>query len=284
MSEELYALYDKTILTGYINYLIKNELGFICTNPENFPKLKEEWDYPGLISNAIIESDADSSHDFASILLELEYLGCRFLELRFYDLLTPCKLKELLELISVSKLRSVVLLIRHDEHWTLTEYVSIADQNPRISKILVHGAGKSIQGFHSKLHIIEEEIIDNSGCGVVSSSYFSCNPFLFMEAKLYNTCLNRKISIGVSGEIKNCPSMPSIYGNTKEMKLKEALSNSSFKKFWSINKDQVEICKDCEFRYICTDCRAFISNKDDIFSKPLKCSYNPYLGRWEDSK
>jgi len=39
--------------------------------------------------------------------------------------------------------------------------------------------------------------------------------------------------------------------------------------------------KDCEFRYICTDCRVFIQEDTDILSKPLKCKYNPYEATWE---
>ncbi|HLT42986.1 MAG TPA: hypothetical protein VKZ95_09805, partial [Sphingobacteriaceae bacterium] len=43
----------------------------------------------------------------------------------------------------------------------------------------------------------------------------------------------------------------------------------------------VDVCKDCEFRYICQDCRAYLKNSDDLYSKPLKCTYNPYEGVWE---
>ena len=55
-----------------------------------------------------------------------------------------------------------------------------------------------------------------------------------------------------------------------------------FKKYWFINKDQIAVCKDCEFRYICTDCRAYIENPEDMYSKPLKCAYNPYTSEWEE--
>ena len=40
--------------------------------------------------------------------------------------------------------------------------------------------------------------------------------------------------------------------------------------------------KDCEFRYICTDCRVFIQEDANILSKPLKCNYNPYTALWEN--
>ena len=72
------------------------------------------------------------------------------------------------------------------------------------------------------------------------------------------------------------------FGNINTTKLIDALSRPGFKKYWNITKDQISICKDCEFRHVCTDCRAYIENPDDIYSKPLKCGYNPYTCEWEE--
>ena len=72
------------------------------------------------------------------------------------------------------------------------------------------------------------------------------------------------------------------YGNIKDTTLQDALAHPDFKKYWFVNKDQISVCKDCEFRYICTDCRAYIENPEDMYSKPLKCGYNPYTCEWEE--
>ena len=60
------------------------------------------------------------------------------------------------------------------------------------------------------------------------------------------------------------------------MKLDDVCKMDEFRMLWNINKDKIDVCKDCEFRYICTDCRAYIKDKRDIYSKPLKCNYDPY--------
>jgi len=70
------------------------------------------------------------------------------------------------------------------------------------------------------------------------------------------------------------------YGNIEKLSLKEVSLREDFQKIWSINKDQIEICRDCEFRHICTDCRAFLKDSNNTYSKPLKCSYNPYTSKW----
>ena len=76
------------------------------------------------------------------------------------------------------------------------------------------------------------------------------------------------------------------FGNISNKSLEDALANPGFRKYWNLTKDKVGVCRDCEFRYICTDCRAFTENNHknseglDI-SKPLKCGYDPYTGKWE---
>jgi SPASM domain peptide maturase of grasp-with-spasm system len=96
------------------------------------------------------------------------------------------------------------------------------------------------------------------------------------------SCLNREISIDADGNIKNCPSMKESFGNIRDTTLAEAIEKPGFKKYWDINKDKIHVCKDCEFRYICTDCRAYVEDTEDILSKPLKCGYNPYTGEWSE--
>lgn len=62
------------------------------------------------------------------------------------------------------------------------------------------------------------------------------------------------------------------------------ITNNNFKQLWGIKKDEIKVCQDCEFRHMCTDCRAYIENPNDIYSKPLKCGYNPYRCEWDNWK
>ena len=45
--------------------------------------------------------------------------------------------------------------------------------------------------------------------------------------------------------------------------------------------DNIEICKDCEFRYLCFNCPEYNYIKtNDLYKKNPSCSYNPYSGKW----
>lgn len=65
------------------------------------------------------------------------------------------------------------------------------------------------------------------------------------------------------------------------MNLKEVMQSQEFQKLWHIKKDDIKVCQDCEFRYMCMDCRAFIKDPKDIYSQPAKCPYNPYIAKWK---
>jgi SPASM domain peptide maturase of grasp-with-spasm system len=111
---------------------------------------------------------------------------------------------------------------------------------------------------------------------------FSVDKDLFMETHFHNVCLNRKLCIDHKGNIKNCLSMDQIFGNIFEDDVEQIVNSPDFQKLWHIKKDEIDVCKDCEFRYICTDCRCFIKDSNNIYSQPAKCGYNPYIAKWQN--
>ena len=118
-------------------------------------------------------------------------------------------------------------------------------------------------------------------CGFIHPDLFVVNLPFYTESIKYNTCLNRKVSIDSNGNIKHCPAMNKSAGNINDDSIKKLIENEGFKEIWYIVKDRIDICKDCEFRYICTDCRCFIKDPDNICSQPAKCTYNPYIAKWD---
>lgn len=121
-----------------------------------------------------------------------------------------------------------------------------------------------------------------SHCGNISPNYFEANMDHFKNRKV-NNCLHGKISVSKEGEIKNCPSTKDIYGHIDLNTLRDVVKTKNIKKLWNISKDDINGCKDCEFRYICLDCRAYTEN-DNKYSKPKKCDYDPYTNKWKNEK
>lgn len=275
---------DEEVIDEYFEFLVEQEYGFWCDDPTLFPDLDLTWESPELITNALIDVDEHSEHNFPSIYQQLDDLGCKALQLRFFSTTTVDSLRQILEGTRHGRLRSIELLFPYHPDLTRDVLSELCYEHPRVSYISVHSAPEDdflvVEGSDVPIHYRKRVVDGPHCCGEVHPGYFIPNIELFTEAQHFNTCLNRKISIDTRGEIKNCPALPLSFGNVSEVSLHSIIARQKFRDLWNINKDQIEVCKDCEFRYICTDCRAYLSRPDDLYSKPSKCTYDPYTAEW----
>ena len=53
------------------------------------------------------------------------------------------------------------------------------------------------------------------------------------------------------------------------------------KSIQELNKDHIDVCCCCEYRYACFDCRPD-SLSGELLEKPWYCTYDPLLGKWQD--
>jgi radical SAM protein with 4Fe4S-binding SPASM domain len=116
---------------------------------------------------------------------------------------------------------------------------------------------------------------------------FYTNEYLFTLSQKYHSCLMGKLAVTASGDV-----IPCIFarnqqcGNILTSSLQEILNGQKLQQCWYTTKDMVEKCKDCEYRYACTDCRPLAQGSDSAkrwLACSVGCSYNPYTGIWEDA-
>ncbi|THF51796.1 grasp-with-spasm system SPASM domain peptide maturase [Flavobacterium supellecticarium] len=277
------------IFEEYLELLHKNEVIFPCTKSEiaRFPVMDLEFDYPAIVSNMIIDFSKNSDHDFGLLLTKfIKPLNCRHIQVRFFDATSFNRINEIVQKVNNSFMRTIDFVIKRDFEISST-FLHWVSENKKIRSITIHSCDKTKIISEGKdgfgVVICTKQKIDSSiHCGIISPNLFNITIETFSESQNYNTCLNRKLAIASNGTIKNCPSMKEAFGNSKTTKLEEIIGNKEFKKYWNITKDQIEVCKDCEFRHICTDCRAYVENPQNRYSKPLKCGYNPYTATWEE--
>jgi radical SAM protein with 4Fe4S-binding SPASM domain len=101
--------------------------------------------------------------------------------------------------------------------------------------------------------------------------------FKFFYTKYFNPCLGHKVAIDTDGEIKCCLWSDDILGNIETDDLKDMIIRGIFDFYWEFTKNKIEICKDCELRYICDECRVYALKKTGcINAKPDYCDYDPY--------
>jgi SPASM domain peptide maturase of grasp-with-spasm system len=285
---------ERDFVVKFINLLYENEFISFQEYPSIFPQLNEHWEWHSRIQNAIIDVK-EKNHDYERIFDELDDLGCEFVQLRFFS--NNISLLELKKIISFAKnksIESVEVILKYDSSISDNEYISFIENEPIIVNFILHsspleriikinfGLDESMKLVFRNINLVSRVIDSELHCGIISLKNLTPpSTATFLENKIRNGCLNGKVSIDCRGEIKNCPSMKYSYGNINETKLKTAVSNSIFQDYELINKDQIKVCKDCEFRFVCSDCRAYLEDPKDNYSKPLKCGFDPYSSEWK---
>jgi SPASM domain peptide maturase of grasp-with-spasm system len=288
-----YTSENHHVIDEYFDFLYKNDYIFNVSPDEYkaFPKIDLVWMRPEIITNAIFDIGLNtiSNVDFCKVSEDLDLLGCKAIQFRFFDFTEFSNLEHLSNCFAHSRVKHIDFLLPYSESYEshIEYFEQLSQKYQRIQLITFYNSPIAFVKNTDKSYKIpiifsKSNASSHMFCGKISNDDFYPNIYLFSEAQQHNTCLNRKISIDTEGYIRNCPSMPEHYGNIKDMTLQEAMKHPDFKKYWFVNKDQISVCKDCEFRYICTDCRAYRENPEDLYSKPLKCGYNPYTCEWEE--
>lgn len=96
-----------------------------------------------------------------------------------------------------------------------------------------------------------------------------------------NSCWQGKINVTCDGYVSPCIMGESFIDynyNIKTHSMDTILKEYVIPQFWSISKDDIHECRDCEYRYVCKDCRPVCSTNGDMLLKDARCSYNPYKG------
>ncbi|QES87628.1 grasp-with-spasm system SPASM domain peptide maturase [Rhizosphaericola mali] len=267
--------------------LINTNLCELVEDIKLFPPIEIAWEHPSIIQNAIIDI-RNTIHDFEDIFNELDELGCYHIQIRIFSrTITIAEIQNLiLNKTKNKKFRSINLTLPFDKHIEISELRELVIKFPFIQiNIYDSKESGSVPNCNSRIIFVKQNIQSCNNCGIINLESLNFPSIQgLMHNILFNGCLNRKISIDENGNIKNCPSMNKDYGKYGESTFKDILlkeSFNNFKKYWYINKDEIEICKDCEFRYLCSDCRAYTADSKNILSKPEKCKYNPYTSTWE---
>jgi len=114
----------------------------------------------------------------------------------------------------------------------------------------------------------------------VDANFDRVTESFYLFNKKYNCCWGGKVAITREGKIRPCIYSSIVAGDIDKDAPGEILEK--LKKYWTITKDKVEKCKECELRYVCFDCREIACRKgDNLFSAHPLCSYDPCKGKWQ---
>lgn len=286
-----YGEENAVYLKQYFEFLLENQLIFFLEfgwEAVAFPKVDTtKYISAPLIEHVIADIDSHSTYSIEDDLFpQLLEIGCQYLEIRFFQKVVFQKDLQFLSRLANTLVKSVELVLPYNK-WGAASNIKISREDyPWLSKLSFYNAPfdklyLAKQSSDITLLYTTENLVSASHCGKINKWTFSGNlPMITLNSN-HNSCLHKSLGIDVQGRIKNCPSMANSFGDIRADSLKVIASKDSFQSKWAITKDQIDTCKICEFRQICSDCRAFTKN-NELKGKPAKCGYDPYTMKWED--
>lgn len=274
---------DQPVIKEYLHFLFQHEYIHFCDADEVdfFPELNQEFKYPGEISNSIIELSPTTIPLFESIVTQLITQGCSYLELRAHEV---CKLAEFSNVLTYLKdapIRSISLVVKYSPKLTVATLSDLISNHPRVISVLVHSAEAS--SFEEKKSILfsKDNLQRLIKTKLPSPSSFNVNSQLYHESQTFNAFFNQKVCVDQAGYWKNGLELDQTFGDVVSTPLQDVLQNSAFKRLWHAQKDEIDTCKHCEFRYMCVDARTPIQKNDETgWHFKGSCNYNPYIAKW----
>lgn len=288
---------------SFNHFIVKGYLGCIEMNfskgnytfklkSEPSPKtdlINSEKDYgeffnPSTITNAIIKMGNNKFNlkHINQILGYLQSLLCKYIVVDFECKTNIEDLKFLFEGLNSYNIHEAMLLLNYSDEMYSDDFADLILSTNRFNSIVIFNSpfNKNLENFIYYYQVQRQANNFNK-----NKTEFVCNLEIYVESLSHHTYFNRKLYIGKNGEIKNAPECPESFGFIQDYSSLEELKNiilsPSFQKYWHINKDDCDICRDCEYRYICVDNRLPYQCPNGTWYHEIECNYNPYICKWK---
>jgi len=267
---------QEELVNKYLIYLIENELIFLTNDIDKFPNLSLKFERPFLLDIIFIELDSFSNSK-KSLLEEVNTLGCTQVVIVTHQSIVVDTLKEVIDLLSESKIQIIDLITKYDSK-IVTHILELHNMSPRLRKTIffdsLNNTNDNYIEFTSKNlnNILTKRVKDTNDLIINQDAYF--------ESLKHNLFFNRKVYISDNGDIKHYFNENEFYGNIKNCTIQSIVNSNDFQNLWNITKENIEECKNCEFRYLCPDNRIPLIKNNKYFHETL-CKYNPKEAKWD---
>ncbi len=267
----------KKEIDDFVNQLCMLKIGFKSDVQVKFRKLNHSVESPYNANTLIFSIDSLNFKMNTSILnyLNIDCLG--------FHIKVQFDLKELKDFI--------------------TETVKLMNFNTIQIRFFVSVKKESIEeiiAIHSKItHIIlENEMEDKivfyndktilflNRNYVANKTRFVINLPYYLEAKNFNYQVHKNLIFDSYGNIRFHSNSPitkfHINSITNRKELQLLYKSGIYKNSLKAKKDDIDICKHCEFRYMCVDSRLPIKRNENEWYFDSECNYNPYIAKWQN--
>lgn len=253
------------------NYLIKNSFGYISKENLNYRPISLEWNYPFHISQLTVE--IFDIHNIEILIKKITNYNIDCILFEFIDY-NFNYIKKCIKIIQSNKIQSIQLNFKNLNNIHVKKILQVF-MNYNLTHIYINNSFNSIEQIQNTLIINYDKIPEIN---------FIINRLFFTESIKFNPSFNRKFFIDNKLNIKNHKndSKSDFNINSINGSLLNLSNNKLFTQLWYANKTKIRICKNCEFKNICSDSRLPIHTKNNNWYYNSECNYNPYIAKWKD--
>ncbi|WP_205677847.1 hypothetical protein [Brumimicrobium salinarum] len=274
---------DKKVVLEYLDFLTENDFGFFVSESlkNNFPPINTKLkNSPEIIDNLILDIDSKNMNNLKSINSLIERCLISSIEIRGINL-SIGELDQIIQMFSSSVVQSINIYLdstlKNSNIETLSKIIA---QNARIKKLVVFESIEVISSDDGIIHFTSKQLNFDE-----IRRINNINLSFHLEAQKVCTFRYKKLFIDREGKLKNHPNSKKLIGNIQFDEINILIENlkkeCKTNKEWYITKEQINVCKDCEFRTVCFTNNLPIGDKDDNCYLQAECTYNPYIGKGE---
>jgi SPASM domain peptide maturase of grasp-with-spasm system len=289
--ENIYSDFDTSYWSDvdeYFDFLISNDLIYLdqdSSNLKSFVPIEFSYDNPSTLSNVIISFDTVTQFNllFHSIVTNLTDVLCEHIQLRLGPKISFNNICQIISKFQAKAFLRSMSLIIPSNHFDNLSNMSFKNSYPLVNQIILYGNSLKLKDHEVKEKQTEIILLEDNNfpnfpkLNELRFLYFQTNIVSFSEAKNYNLYYNKKAYINGDGNVYQSPYSLKIFGNILKSSLRSITTNHKFQQYWSITKDKILVCKDCEFRYACADGRIPLKKDySEFYYFDSDCSYDPY--------
>jgi len=223
--------------------------------------------------------------DIGKLVDHLNNLRVSNLQIRIFNVnLNYEQLDDMLGFFKNSLMRGIEIFLPYTETISVQELHQLITDNKRIFKIVIFRSPFNKIVFCNKPELDKKVVFINKDIEIDTNDVIALETFeirrnIFLEAKNFNVGLNRKLWIKQDGSISNGSQTRLAKYINEDFNLTVFVYDNKDLFVNSICNDKIEVCKDCQYRYMCISTSKLEYNDNKIYKKEM-CSFNPYTNSW----
>jgi hypothetical protein len=270
--EKLNDLKSQNNGLDYINFMVDNEIIFEIDEIflSCFPEIQENHSIPFIIDYLIL--------DIQLVLNDTKFINQVF-DLSVNNFVINC---EIITLEILIKINTILDTSDGNNFFINTKSISsneLTEINRHILKsdcllgLFVNDLDKVFDKFEA-IHIVNNNKFN---------MWYNNNISFYSCATKLNPNTFKKVFIDDKYVVRNSIKSSKTYVLNKDIKnsIYSILEEIEEQPYYSVSKDDIDVCKDCEFRYLCNDDRIPVMRSNKSWYHLSECPYNPYISKWE---